>query len=51
MTSDDYPYWTYDELHDLDYMMSQIYLVTGFDADDLEYPPADYWDEIIAYCG
>lgn len=54
MTSDDYPYWTYDDLAEVAYyeaLEEYNRMVTSLDADDLQYPPAEYWDEVIAYGG
>lgn len=51
MTSDEYPYWTYEELYD--YETEEYYreliaeLKRRFnnmlDKDDMDYPPIEYW--------
>lgn len=50
MTSDDYPFWTYEELAESAYYEAQVEYVLPdtFDADYIWYPPAEYWDQTIA---
>ena len=54
MTSDDYPYWTYEELHDTYYYDDRIkYLMdkymTSVDREDLDYPPTEYWESCVEH--
>lgn len=54
MTSDDYPYWTHEDLHDLEYYewladyKAMVEYVDSIDADYAWYPPVEYWDETLA---
>ena len=51
MTSDDYPYWSYEEWDrvnkELYYLELLMELRTKYkdmlDKDDMDYPPAEYW--------
>lgn len=53
MTSDDYPYWTYEDLNDLEYYewceeyQHMLEYVESVDADNVFYPPVEYWDAAI----
>jgi hypothetical protein len=53
MTSNDYPYWTYEEYAEAAYYQDYTSQPVSdtIDADDMMYPPAEYWDEAIAYGG
>jgi hypothetical protein len=54
MTSNDYPFWTYEELAEIAYheaVEEYNRMLSSIDADDLQYPPVEYWDEVIAYSG
>jgi hypothetical protein len=53
MTSNDYPYWTYEEYAEAAYYQDYANhpVSDTIDADDMVYPPAEYWDEAIAYGG
>lgn len=48
MTSDDYPYWSYEEWWNY-YPPTLAWFF--LDADDAEYPPADYWDAAYDHHG
>lgn len=55
MTSDEYPYWTHEELAKLDYDISQreywaaYSYVMSFDSDSVSYPPVEYWEDDFVY--
>lgn len=53
MTSDDYPYWTYDDLREydydsyLEYLEDKYHITDSVDSDSVEYPPVEYWESGI----
>lgn len=50
MSSDDYPFWTYEDLNDSDYYewlieyKRMLEYVESVDADGMFYPPVEYWE-------
>jgi len=54
MTSNDYPYWTYDELNEINYYEYRMEYITNkymssVDKDDIVYPPVEYWESGVEY--
>lgn len=54
MTSNDYPYWTYEELQESYYYEDRIKHLTNkymdsIDKEDIDYPPVEYWESGVYY--